>query len=207
MDRADKSPASAGSPGLAQMLTRRAVIDAATKIYLDGESLDMRALAGGLGIGRSTLYRLVGNRADLLGIVLAEATERTFRQSRDQAASAGGADLILEVLNHFMHAVAMAPPLQALCAREPLQFVQLALNPGRIEQTASRLIAEMLQFEVDAGNLELPLPAATVGVAIVRMCDAHLYAPLLGRTEPEIDTALELVAALLGQPWSPPQVN
>ena len=36
------------------------------------------------------------------------------------------------------------------------------------------------------------------GEAIVRLCDAHLYAPLLGRDEPEIDTALDLVAALLG---------
>ena len=39
------------------------------------------------------------------------------------------------------------------------------------------------------------------------MCDAHLYAPLLGGTEPEIDTALELVAALLshltGRPCAP----
>jgi hypothetical protein len=38
----------------------------------------MSALAAQLGIGRSTLYRLVGNCDDLLGVVLAEATERTF---------------------------------------------------------------------------------------------------------------------------------
>jgi hypothetical protein len=36
------------------------------------------------------------------------------------------------------------------------------------------------------------------------MCDAHLYAPLLGGTEPETDTALDLVAALLSHLNRPP---
>jgi len=46
--------------------------------------------------------------------------------------------------------------------------------------------------------MELPLPTATFGLALIRMCDAHLYAPLLGGGAPEIGTALDLVAALLG---------
>ena len=49
-----------------------------------------------------------------------------------------------------------------------------------------------------AGRLEITLPPEVLGLAIIRMCDAHLYAPLLGRTHAEIDTGLDLVAALLG---------
>ena len=45
---------------LGAILTRQAVIDAATRQYLAGQSLDMSALAAELGIGRSTLYRIVG---------------------------------------------------------------------------------------------------------------------------------------------------
>jgi hypothetical protein len=33
--------------------------------------------------------------------------------------------------------------------------------------------------------------------AIVRICDSHLYAPLLGRGDPEVETALQLVNLLL----------
>jgi hypothetical protein len=55
------------------------------------------------------------------------------------------------------------------------------------------------ETEATSGRLETSLPATTLSQAIVRMCDAHLYAPLLGGTEPEIDTALDLVAALLSQ--------
>jgi AcrR family transcriptional regulator len=139
-------------------------------------------VAAQLGIGRSTLYRLVGNRDDLLGVVLAEATERTFRRAAAGATAEGGVDLVLDVINRFMHAVIDAEPLQTLCMREPLMFIRLALLPGVVEQIAAKLIAEMLQTEVTAGRLEASLPATTLSQAIVRMCDAHLYAPLLGGT-------------------------
>jgi Tetracyclin repressor-like, C-terminal domain len=105
---------------------------------------------------------------------------------------------VLEVLDRFMHAVIAARPLRMLSEREPLLFMRLVLLPGQVEQTAGRLIGDMLATEVAAGRLELPLPAAVCGDAIVRMCDPHLYAHVLGRGEPEIDAALDLVAALLG---------
>ena len=60
-------PRTADGARLGTALTRRAAINAATQAYLRGEAVDMSALAAQLGIGRSTLYRLVGNRDDLLG--------------------------------------------------------------------------------------------------------------------------------------------
>src|ERR1700744_4048720 len=80
-------------------LTRRAAINAATEAYLHGEAMDMSALAAQLGIGRSTLYRLVGNRDDLLEVVLAEATDRPFRRAAAGATAEGGVDLVLDVIN------------------------------------------------------------------------------------------------------------
>ena len=184
---------------LGATLTRQAVIDAATRQYLAGQPLDMSALAAELGIGRSTIYRIVGNREDLLGTLLAQATERTFRRATTCTAAEGGLEHVLEVLDRFMHAVIAARPLRMLSEREPLLFMRLVLLPGQVEQTAGRLIGDMLATEVAAGRLELPLPPAVCGDAIVRMCDPHLYAQVLGRGEPEIDAALDLVAALLGR--------
>ncbi len=197
MGTADSSPQSPNAR-LGATLTRQAVIDAATRQYLAGESLDMSALATELGIGRSTLYRIVGNREDLLGTLLAQATERTFRQATTGTTAQGGLEYVLEVLDRFMHAIIAAQPLRTLSEREPLLFVRLFLLPGQVEQTAGRLIGDMLATEVAAGRLELPLPPAVCGDAIVRMCDPHLYAHVLGSDEPEIDAALELISALLG---------
>ena len=180
--------------------SRRAAIDAATRIYLDGGALDMSALAEELGVGRTTLYRWVGNRENLLSTVLAEATVRTFRKAAADADRGGGVEHVLDVMHRFMRAVAAAPPLQALSKREHLLFIRLTMMPGPVETAAARMITEMLETEAAAGRMTLPLPAAVLGQAIVRLCDTHLYANLLGRDEPEIETALGLAAALLGAP-------
>jgi AcrR family transcriptional regulator len=199
VDTATSPADSAGTPQrLGTALSRRAAIDAATRVYLAGGVLDMSALADELGVGRSTLYRWVGNREDLLGTVLGEATVRTFRKAAAGAGGKGGVHHVLDVLERFMRAIVAAAPLQALSKREPLLFVRVAMMPGPVEAAASRVIAEMLETEAAAGRLEIPLSPAVLGDAIVRLCDAHLYAHLLGRDEPEIDTALDLVAALLG---------
>ena len=52
-----ESTTPAPSARLGTALSRQAAVDAATRLYLAGESVDMSALATELGIGRSTLYR------------------------------------------------------------------------------------------------------------------------------------------------------
>jgi AcrR family transcriptional regulator len=167
-----------------------------TCVYLAGQTLDMSTLADELGVGRSTLYRWVGNREDLLGAVLAEATVRTFRKAARSTRGQRGYDRVLDVCERFMHAIVDALPLQALTKREPLLFLRVALMPGQVEAASAQMITELLEAEEAAGHLTLPLPPAVLGLAIVRLCDAHLYAHLLGNDKPEIGTALQLVAAL-----------
>ena len=89
------TPRAADGARLGTVLTRRAAINAATQAYLRGEAVDMSALAVHLGIGRSTLYRLAGNRDELLAVVLAEATERTFHRAAAGATAEGGVDSVL----------------------------------------------------------------------------------------------------------------
>jgi AcrR family transcriptional regulator len=140
--------------------SRRAAIDAATRIYLDGGALDMSALAEDLGVGRTTLYRWVGNRENLLSTVLAEATVRTFRKAAADADRGGGVEHVLDVMHRFMRAVAAAPPLQALSKREHLLFIRLTMMPGPVETAAARMITEMLETEA-AGPSPRQLPART----------------------------------------------
>jgi AcrR family transcriptional regulator len=168
----------------------------ATRTYLRGEPLDMSALATELGIGRATLYRWVGNREDLLSAVLAEGTERTYRAAI-KGAQGEGVPLVLDCVRRFMTSVLETPALKALTQREPLLFLRLATMPGAIEARAAALVSELLEQEAAGGRVRLMLPAPVMAEAIVRICDSHLYAHLLGRNEPEIDTALQLVSLLL----------
>ena len=176
---------------------RRRAVDAATRVYLAREALDMSALADSLGVGRATLYRWVGNRDALLGTVLAEATERTYRGAIAQA-TGSGTDLLLDVFERVMRSVVASAPLRALTQREPMVFVRLALMPGAIESASARATTEVIAREQANGNLRVTISPEVLGRALVRICDVHLYAPLLGGDEPEIETALNLVALLLG---------
>jgi AcrR family transcriptional regulator len=156
----------------------------------------MSALATELGIGRATLYRWVGNREDLLSAVLAEGTERTYRAAI-KGAQGEGVPLVLDSMRRFMTSVLETPALKALTQREPLLFLRLATMPGAIEARAAALVSELLEQEAGGGRVRLMLPAPVMAQAIVRICDSHLYAHLLGRNEPEIETALQLVSLLL----------
>jgi AcrR family transcriptional regulator len=171
-------------------------VQVATRTYLRGEALDMSALATELGIGRATLYRWVGNREELLSAVLAEGTERTYRAVIKDA-QGEGVPLILDCMRRFMMTVLETPALKALTQREPLLFLRLATMPGTIEARAAALVGELLEQEAAGGRVRLMLPAPVMAQAIVRICDSHLYAHLLGRNEPEIETALQLVNLLL----------
>ncbi|NMM85503.1 TetR family transcriptional regulator [Rhodococcus sp. SRB_17] len=178
-------------------LERRRAIDTATSMYLAEQPLDMSLLAERLGIGRATLYRWVGNRDTLLSIVLAEATERTYRKAMSQAVDQG-ADYILDVFGRVMHAVESSTELRVLIKREPMLFVKLALLPGSIESISTSIAAEILQTQIDAGHITIVLSPQVLAGALVRICDVHLFAPLLGRERAEIETALDLIALLLG---------
>lgn len=183
---------------------RRRAIDAATSVYLAGEKLDMSSLADDLGASRATLYRWVGNRDDLLSVVLSEATERTYRKAIEQA-QGSGTTYLLDFFDAVMRSIVASAPLRALTTREPMAFIRLAFMPGAIESAAARITAEVLARESARGNLKLTLAPEILGKALVRICEVHLYAPLLGGDEPEIDTALGLVSLLLGAgPGHPP---
>ena len=70
-----------------------------------------------------------------------------------------------------------------------------------------RANGELLEQEAANGRVQLMLPAPVMAQAIIRICDSHLYAPLLGRNEPEVETALQLVSLLLSRPGpgTPPE--
>lgn len=71
-------------------------------------------------------------------------------------------------------------------------------NMASVIPEASRF--DVLRQEAESCRLRLSLPAEALARAIVRICDVHLYAPLLGGDAAEIETALSLVALLLPEP-------
>ena len=168
------------------------VVRAATRAYLECRPLDMSALAADVGLSRATLYRRIGNHDELVGMVLAEQTERTFLFCLD-GVPADGLDRVRTVFKRFMYAVVGAEPLRAFIARDPLLFIRIVLAPGRVEQRATTLFAKLLA----ESGVEFSVPTAVLAQAIVRIGDSFMYTHLLGGHEPETDNVITLVNLLL----------
>ncbi|QUQ69261.1 QsdR family transcriptional regulator [Kutzneria sp. CA-103260] len=169
-----------------------AVVRAATAAYLAGRPLDMSELATEVGLSRATLYRRVGNHDELLAMVLAEQTERTFRHCLDSV-TLDGLDRVRAVFEHFMYAVIGAAPIRALITRDPLLFIRTVLAPGQVEQRATNLFAKLLA----ESGVDFAVPTAVLAQAIVRIGDSFMYTHLLGGHEPATDNVIALVNLLL----------
>ncbi len=169
-----------------------AVVRAATNAYLVGRPLDMSELATEVGLSRATLYRRVGNHDELVAMVLAEQTERTFRHCADSV-TLDGLDRVRAVFERFMYAVIGAEPIRALIARDPLLFIRIVLTPGLVEQRATTLFAKLLA----ESGVDFAVPTTVLARAIVRIGDSFMYTHLLSGHEPETDNVIDLVNLLL----------
>ncbi|KAB2582119.1 TetR family transcriptional regulator [Rhodococcus erythropolis] len=165
-------------------------------MFLAGERLDMLSLAERLGISRATLYRWVGKREELLGQVLGEATERSYRRAMSQTAGRG-LDYVLDLFERVILSVYSSSELRALAEREPMVLIRIMATPGAVESIAVSMTSEVLAKEVDAGELTLALPPRVMSTALYRIALSYLYIPLLNGGEAQVETALELISLLL----------
>ena len=58
------------------------VLALVTKLYLDGQRVDVTVVAARLGLGRATIYRWFGSREALLGEVIARQLELLVARKR-----------------------------------------------------------------------------------------------------------------------------
>src|SRR5580658_6573309 len=91
---------------------------AASRIYLDGQRLDMQSLASELGISRATLYRWCGDRNKLLSDVLWHLSHRVFERAKHDNEHLHGAERVLAVFREHVGTLVSARPLHLFIQQE-----------------------------------------------------------------------------------------
>lgn len=175
----------------------RQALALARKRLLAGQKLDMSALAEELGVSRSTLFRWVGSRNELLVEVFWSLAEPTMRAAAEAARGRGGAR-VAAMVGHYLRGVLASPAFSAQLAREPqstLQLLTLAGSP--VQRRTVAAIVRLLEEEVAAGHLEPPLPVPDLAYVIVRIGESMLYTPMITGEPADPDKAEAAVAALL----------
>jgi AcrR family transcriptional regulator len=165
----------------------------AQDLFLRGERVDVNAILSALGIGKTTLYRWVGDREHLIGEVLAELTDRTWDIVLAEA-EGEGFDRAIDAGRRFMSATANFPPLRQFAQRETQLALRVLLARDgivaeRIRAGLTRAFAENLppDRQFDAELIDIAVQAGT----------ALEWAPIAMGEDPEIERAEVITRSLL----------
>lgn len=171
-----------------------------------GVRLDTRTLAAELGISRSTLFRRVGNREDLMGDTLWYMADRTMAAAvRDWAAAHGdavrdpdGELRCLAVMRRYRSDIAANKGFRRLLDDEPAVTMRVLTDPdGRVQPRVIAAHVELLRRDIDAGGFVPAVSLDSLCYALVRLGEAFLYSDVLASRAPDLGAASTLLAALV----------
>ena len=97
--------------------TRGDALALARKEFLAGERVDMQVLAARLNVGRTTLYRWVGDREQLLGEMLSELAKELLARTATQATGTG-LDRFLASIRSYLELCIGSAAFQTFLDRE-----------------------------------------------------------------------------------------
>jgi len=174
--------------------SRDVAIEVADAFFRRGLRVDMHTVADRLGVGRTTLYRWVGSREQLIGEVLARLTDVAW-EFVEQSVTGQGIERAVQSIEAFMTLTSTWPPLREFAQREPQLALRVLLRSegpvsahirGGIE---AALRSHVPEFEIEANHDLLD--------TIVQIGTALEWAPIAIGEEPTIERAVRLIRGLL----------
>jgi AcrR family transcriptional regulator len=171
-----------------------------------GVRLDTRTLANELGISRSTLFRRVGNREDLMGDALwylgngtMTAAIRAWEKAHGSAVRSPEGELrCLTVMRQYRSDIAGNEGFRKLLDEEPTVSIRVLTDPhGRVQPRVMAAHVALLRRDVEDGGFVPAVSLDSLCYAIVRLGEAFLYSDVLASRAPDLDAASTLLAALV----------
>jgi len=172
--------------------TRDDAITLARTLFLVGQRIEMGALADELGIGRTTLYRWVGERDELIEEVLTGLVDDWFSAVEGEA-EGSGRERVLDLFRKFLDVAAASEPVTELAEREPALTMRILLDRrGSLALRSKQLLTEVA--ERDLPDREVPeniIDAIEMGAASL------VWANIATGRDPDIDGAVSLASTLI----------
>jgi AcrR family transcriptional regulator len=166
--------------------------------YLAGERIDMRALAGELGVSRATLYRWTGPRDQLLSDVVFSLSDDVFQRAKRDTAHLAGPERLLAVFRLHVAALVVAPALQAFLRNETHAALRiLTARGGSVQSRTVARLAELYREEQAAGSFHPRADPDILAYAVVRITEGFIYNDAIAAVEPAVEQAAAIVALLL----------
>jgi AcrR family transcriptional regulator len=182
-------------------LTPETVLRTAQRVFLVTGTLEMRALARELGIGRATLYRWNRSRDELLSDVLLSLARANLRRVEHETKTPPGALRVCHVHDQHIRRISGNPSLRAFIQAEPEVASRLLLDiNGKVHRGVTNALADFLRRQEEGSEWRAPLGVDTFARVVSRMSETYIYADLIGLGEPEAETPDMILRLLLGVP-------
>jgi AcrR family transcriptional regulator len=178
------------------MSARERIIAAARAELVERGVLEMGDVAARAGVGRSTLYRVCGDREALRELVVRWMAEVGWARALASAGRKRGRARCLAVISAYTRLCVEDPGLRHAVQRDPEKTLSLCTDHRRsVQPYVVDQVEKLLVEERDALGLTLPLDQ--VAYAIVRLSESFVYADALAGRESDLDALAALVALLL----------
>jgi AcrR family transcriptional regulator len=175
------------------------VLGAARKVFLKSGTLEMRALARELGIGRATLYRWKGSREDLLSEVLVTLAAANLRRAEAEVTTPSGPLRVLEIHGLHIGRIRDNAGLRHFLRREPEVAGRVLLDSGgRVHLAVTAMLADLVRREEAASGWTAPLGADALAAVVARLTEAFIYGDLIARDKPDTETPQLVFRMMLG---------
>lgn len=171
-----------------------------------GSRLDTGALAAEVGVSRTTLFRRVGNREDLMGDALWLMSDRTIASVTHRWDKANGPAVrdpagmlrCLWVMREYRAAIAGNKGMRVLLEEEPTVALRVLTDPhGRVQPRVIAQHVDLFARDVADGGFTPRVDLDTLAFAVVRLGEGFLYADVLADRTPDLEAATTLLGALV----------
>jgi AcrR family transcriptional regulator len=174
------------------------VFAAAADAYAAGHRLDMQSLARRLGVGRATLYRRAGNRERLLDEVLWWRGRKMLAVQVRATRELGGVARVTAVIVGSLRSIERDQALRAFVETDPEAALRILTGTRSTAQRGiSHALENLIDLERGRGAFVTDLDTPTLAYAIMRICEAFLYADLIADGPRDVGRAATVIEALL----------
>jgi AcrR family transcriptional regulator len=175
------------------------VMRAARKMFLATGSLEMRALAREIGVGRATLYRWNRSREELLGEVVLSLAVANLRRAEADVATEPGPARVCDVHDLHLRRVTGNRSLRRFVGQESDTALRVLLDAnGRVHVGVTRALADFIRAQEAAAGWRAPLGADGLAAVVSRLSEAFIYGDLIARAEPDARTPDMVLRMMLG---------
>ncbi len=188
------------------------IVRHAARLLFAGTRLDLGRMATELGISRTTFFRRVGNRDDLMGAGLRLLSDRTWQRALDHWRAGHGDEVrtpegrlrCLWVMEEYRREVAASDGMRKLIEAESTVALRVLTDPrGAVQPALVDAHVELFRADAEAAELRPLVDLPDLAFAVVRLGESFLYSDVLAARTVDLKVATTLLDTLVGGALEP----